>query len=450
MQAVQYRLSLARPNTHRAHIEMRIPPTHGPVDLGIPAWMPGAYKMVDHARNIRKVAARSSVSSQEGLGCESSRPSPNRPRTMGAEPGALVVERLDLHTWRIHGAENGAVVTYEVFADKLMIHEGQINADHAFLNGSVVWLAVLHALQLPCRVTVDVPEGWTLLTALTPAGADSYGAPDYDALADAPLEAGEFGHGSVVAEGVTWEIAWDGSDPEQAVKRVCSVLPVLAREAVAIFGPAPFDRYVCFLHDCDEPGYLNGLEHRTSMAIQGPLDVLTRPTPFFVMMAHEILHAWNGQRLAPTGLYRPGCDYFRPAHTTALWVVEGWTEYFASLLCLRAGLLDPPAYLANLADFFDSYFRTPGRRCTTLEEASFITWNFGDDRWNGAINYYLKGLLAAFALDIEIRVRTGGRRALDDVLRALWEQYGDRLPYEPADVERLAAEIAGQDLGDFF
>ncbi len=459
MSEISYRLSIAQPHTHRFQVEIRIPPLVGPLDLAIPAWMPGAYKLVDHARNVRRVEARRLSGPSGATGQASIGPSPDRPRTQAGGPDALLVERLDMHTWRVHGGEGGAIVTYEVFADKLMIHEGQVNADHAFLNGSVAWLAVLNARHLPCRVAVDVPDGWNVVSALDAAEAGGgYWSPDFDALADAPLEAGDFALATVSAAGVRWEIAWHGDTSEQGqsrsrdgragragandvLGRICEAIPALAREAVRLLGQAPFSRYVMFFHECQEPGYLNGLEHRTSMAMQGPLDVLSDPTAFFTMVIHEILHAWNGQRMAPLGLFRPGCDYFRPAPTTALWVVEGWTEYFASLLMLRAGLLEPSGYLAHLAETLDAFYRTPGRRCTTLEESSFITWNFGDDRWNGAINYYLKGLLTAFALDVELRVATGGRRSLDDVARELWQRYGDRQAYAPSDVERLAQEL---------
>ncbi len=456
MSEISYRLTIAQPHTHRFQVEIRIPPLDGPLDLGIPAWMPGAYKLVDHARNVRRVEARRSGAASPA---RDPLPSLDRPRTHGADREALLVERLDMHTWRVHGGESGAIVTYEVFADKLMIHEGQVNADHAFLNGSVAWLAVLNARHLPCRVQVEVPAEWNVVSALDPAATGpGFWAPDFDALADAPLEAGAFALAAVEAEGVRWEIVWHGdaseAKPSRAhdggaeragsdavLERIREAIPALAREAVRLFGPAPFSRYVMFFHEGPEPGYLNGLEHRTSMAMQGPFEVLSEPTAFFTMVIHEILHAWNGQRMAPLGLFRPGCDYFRSAQTTALWVVEGWTEYFASLLMLRAGLIEPAGYLAHLADTLDAFYRTPGRRCTTLEESSFITWNFGDDRWNGAINYYLKGLLAAFALDVELRVATEGRRSLDDLARELWRRFGDRQPYAPSEVERLAQEI---------
>ncbi len=430
-QTICYRLRIDRPHTHRVTVDMIVPPLPGPLDLAIPAWTPGAYKIVDHARNVRRVVAKAPDGSD------------------------LETERLDLHTWRIHGTEAGAAVSYEVFADKFMIHQAQVNADHAFLNGGPIWLCVKQARHMPVQVEVEAPAGWRVVTSLDSAGDGRWKARDYDALWDSPIEAGPVGVVKASAAGVDWEVVWhdmvaapsDGS-PELLAK-VAEGICKIGQAAVALFGPAPFERYVSFFHESVEPGYLNGLEHVGGMVIQGPLEAHSRPDPFFQMVSHEIVHAWNGRRLSPKGLGR-GCDLWRPAHTTALWVVEGITEYYAALLCLRAGMQDPAAYYSNLAEMITSYERTPGRKFTTLEEASFITWNFGDDRWNAAINYYLKGALTAWALDAEIRLLTGGERSLDDVVRALWAEYGDHTEYEPSAVEHIAENVAGAPLEDFF
>lgn len=430
-QTICYRLRIDRPHTHRVDVDMTIPPLAGPLDLAIPAWTPGAYKIVDHARNVRRVVAKA------------------------PDGSALRVERIDLHTWRVHGTEAGASVSYEVFADKLMIHQAQVNADHAFLNGGPVWMCVKQARHLPVAVEVQAPAGWTVVSSLDPAGDGRWEARNYDALWDSPIEAGPVGFLKASAAGVDWEIVWHdtiGSPPQGTPDiwaKIADGVCKIGSAAVTLLGPAPFKRYVCFFHESVEPGYLNGLEHVGGLVIQGPLEVQGKADAFFQMVSHEIVHAWNGRRLSPVGLGR-NADLWKPAHTTGLWVVEGVTEYYAALLCLRSGVQDPATYYANLADMIGSYERTPGRRFTTLEEASFITWNFGDDRWNAAINYYLKGALTAWALDAEIRDITLGERSLDDVVRALWAEYGDHTEYPPSAVERIAEHIAGAPLGDFF
>jgi predicted metalloprotease with PDZ domain len=53
-------------------------------------------------------------------------------------------------------------------------------------------------------------------------------------------------------------------------------------------------------------------------------------------------------------------------------------------------------------------------------------------------------------LDLEIRRRTSGARSLDEVMRLLFERYG-RAPGLPEDgVEKVASEVAGEDLRQWF
>src|SRR5690606_20612046 len=71
---------------------------------------------------------------------------------------------------------------------------------------------------------------------------------------------------------------------------------------------------------------------------------------------------------------------------------------------------------------------------------------------NATVSYYLKGALVALALDLEIRLRTEGARSLDDVMRALWQEYGadDSGGLPEGAFERIAGEATGVDLDGFF
>jgi len=67
------------------------------------------------------------------------------------------------------------------------------------------------------------------------------------------------------------------------------------------------------------------------------------------------------------------------------------------------------------------------------------------------VSYYLKGSLIALCLDLTIRSRTRGRKSLDDILRALWHEYGKTGLGVPEDgIERLAERVTGIRLRTFF
>jgi predicted metalloprotease with PDZ domain len=70
---------------------------------------------------------------------------------------------------------------------------------------------------------------------------------------------------------------------------------------------------------------------------------------------------------------------------------------------------------------------------------------------NSTVSYYLKGGLVALAFDLEVRRRTGGERSIGDVLRRLWERYGEApRGYDDAAIQGELEAATGIELGDFF
>ncbi|MEP6865060.1 MAG: PDZ domain-containing protein, partial [Deltaproteobacteria bacterium] len=69
---------------------------------------------------------------------------------------------------------------------------------------------------------------------------------------------------------------------------------------------------------------------------------------------------------------------------------------------------------------------------------------------NTTVSYYLKGGLAMFALDLQIRRRTEGAKSLDDALRLLWTRHGKPREPHPEDVQPLFEEATGLALGEVF
>jgi predicted metalloprotease with PDZ domain len=90
-----------------------------------------------------------------------------------------------------------------------------------------------------------------------------------------------------------------------------------------------------------------------------------------------------------------------------------------------------------------------------LEDSSFDTWikfyRPDANTPNATVSYYQKGALVALLLDLKIRHATASQRSLDDVMRLLWERFGaPDVGFPPGEVERISAEVAGEDLAAFF
>ena len=104
-----------------------------------------------------------------------------------------------------------------------------------------------------------------------------------------------------------------------------------------MFGGFPFDRYLFIVHAL--PVATGGLEHRASVT----MDVAGLSFEdeggyrrFANLAAHEFFHAWNVKRLHDAALGR--FDYTRENYTRLLWFFEGFTDYLAHIIMLRAGV----------------------------------------------------------------------------------------------------------------
>ena len=90
-----------------------------------------------------------------------------------------------------------------------------------------------------------------------------------------------------------------------------------------------------------------------------------------------------------------------------------------------------------------------------MGDSSFDAWTKyyrqDENAPNAVVNYYAKGSLAGLALDLTVRLKTQGRRSLDEVMRVLWQRYGSQgIGVPEGGVEDIASEIAGTSLKDFF
>ena len=73
--------------------------------------------------------------------------------------------------------------------------------------------------------------------------------------------------------------------------------------------------------------------------------------------------------------------------------------------------------------------RNAGRLKQSVAESSFDAWTKyyrqDENSPNAIVSYYQKGALVALGLDLTIRAKTDGARSLDDVMRLLWQYYGE-------------------------
>ncbi len=430
---IDYTVSISHPERHIFEVTMRIPKVRDLVTLQMPAWN-ALYQIRDFSSHMMQVSA----TDEEGH--------------------PLPMRKLDKQTWTVSG--NGTVtVSYPILWDEPGPFASQLNLDHAFLNFAMLLLYVPGRRTEDTKVAFDdVPEGWRVAVELDAAGTSTghhspaYVAPSYDALVDAPVEIGHFDEYRMEAGGRPIRIVVHGDSGDRS--RLVESLKRVVDYDVSLMGGAPFREYLFLIHVGSNFGG-GGMEHMNCTAISADV-----PAQLPSYSAHEFFHAWNVKRIRPQSL--EPVDYTKEMWTRSLWFAEGVTNTYGAYALERTGLWSTQQFYGNLADEIRELQSRPAHRWQSVEQSSLDAWYEKYPlytRPEESISYYDKGQIVGVLLDILIRDRSDNRASLDDVLRALNEEYAkagrfydesEGLRAVMEEVIRKKAPSADADLGDFF
>lgn len=435
VEPIAYVVRFPDPHTHYVMVDASIP-TDGRdrIEVMMAVWTPGSYLVREFARHV------------EGLSAQSP----------GGEP--LDVAKSRKNRWTIDtGGAARVELSYRVYAREMSVRTNWVESDFAMLNGAPTFLTLADDdMDRPHDITLELPEEWTQsLTGLTPRtdrGPHAYRAADFDALVDSPIVAGNPAVYDFSVEGTRHALvhvgesgAWDGPASAADVEKITT-------ELFRMWGAAPYEEYV-FLNMITESG--GGLEHRNSTLL-----MTNRWAPserqsylrWLALVSHEQFHAWNVKQLRPEAL--GPFDYETEVHTESLWVVEGITSYYSDLILRRADLSTTEEYLEALSRQIRSLQTTPGREVQPVALASYDAWikyyRADENSANTSVSYYTKGAVIGFLLDMRIRVATGGRQSLDDLMRLAYERFSGSRGYTPEEFRAAAQEVAGEDLSAWF
>lgn len=426
---------MPKPHTHLLEVELRLRGAlPAQTDLIMPVWTPGSYLVREFERHVQDFDAKD------------------------ASMRSLRWTKTNKNTWRVETAgARELVVTYSVYANELTVRTNEVTDQHAFWNNAALLMYPQGQLKAPSTLRV-VPFGnWKVATALPPAAggrANTFRAENFDILYDSPVEVGNFKTLSFEVKGVPHRIVIDGEgnyDPERMRR---DVQKIVEASISLMGGEIPYRDYTFFLHARSTGG--GGLEHLNSTALIFPR-FRFRPEgsyrSFLSLVAHEYFHLWNVKRIRPDAL--GPFDYTQENYTKLLWVAEGITSYYETIILLRAGLISGEDYLNELANAIRDLQNTPGRFEQSLEESSFDAWikyyRPDENAVNSQISYYDKGAIVGAMLDLEIRRASKDAHSLDDVMRALYEEhYKKERNYTPEDFQRIAERMAGANLDNFF
>jgi len=433
-QTLTYHLYFPEPHTHYVEVQFDIVGNkQDSLDFKMPTWTPGSYLIREFAKNVESVKVT-------------------------ADDIPATLKKINKNTWRVYAKKKNKVsLKYSVYAFEWSVRTSIVDDTHAHLNGTSVFMFVKGLDYLPVKVNINPYQKWEKISTQLPLEGHNpwvRTAPDYDFLADSPIEIGNHQVIQFDAGGIPHEFAIYGLHTFD-VKRLVEDTKKIIDQAVKVFGVNPCPNYTFIVQSGQNLS--GGLEHLNSTTVMA--DRFTGANEasyinFLGLLAHEYFHLWNVKRLRPTAL--GPFDYDNENYTRMLWVVEGFTSYYDDLLCYRAGILSQDFYLQKvIVQHIQSVVCTPGDSIQSLAESSLDTWikfyRRNENTKNSQVHYYQKGSVVASLLDIEIIRSSNGKYNLDTLMARLYRHFFMKgKTYSDTDFQRATEELAGKSLKEFW
>jgi predicted metalloprotease with PDZ domain len=429
-QTFAFTVSMEHPANHYYHVELRSGGLSGDAqDFKMPVWMPGYYRIMDYSKDVVNFQAA------DGAG----------------HPVPWI--KINKNTWRVKTAGAAQiVVSYDVYAFTRFVGNNSLDDRRGYFVGPAMYVYVPGMIDRPATVRFRLPQGWSsVANGLDPVDGDPnlFSAADFDLLYDCPTLLGHQEHFQFEVKGVPHSIA--AEDVPESIDRakIAADLKKIVEAATTMMGDIPYRHYTFLLMGRG----VGGVEHLTSAAMLFDGTSLTSPDGYrrwLSFAAHEYFHTYNVKRIRPIAL--GPFDYDRENFTSMLWESEGFTSYYQDLLVRRAGLMTDEQYFATLTNNISTYENSPGHLFQSAAQSSVDTWIRGDNPANTTISYYNKGPAIGAMLDYKIRAGTNNRQSLDDVMRALYNEYfkQKKRGFTDEEFRAVCERIAGAPLAEIF
>lgn len=323
-------------------------------------------------------------------------------------PGASPHERVAVHEPRAE-----IVITYEIRQ-----HDEIAEIDHRRVYRPLVQAAYFHLIghgfvvapawegdsERRIRLRWDLGDDMTMANSFGVTARAQEIDTTLDALRHAVFVGGDFRVHTLEVRGQPVHVALRGSwafSDDDYLDRVRRVVEVER----GFFGDDDFDRFLVTMiptgaRCCSYGGTGLTDSFATFIATDRPLD--GRMTH---LLAHELFHTWNGRRI---GRQEP--------EELVYWFSEGFTDYYARLLSLRAGLITLAEYADSYNAVLRAYFLSPARNA----QNAAVHDAFWSDEAVERLPYQ-RGDILAHEWNLRIQ-QAVPQSSIDDVMRALFAE----------------------------
>lgn len=320
------------------------------------------------------------------------------------------------------------------------------------------------AAAISTEASLIAPPEWQLRSALafTPQADGSVRLEDASLarLIDSPVQMGRFtklvelpGSAPFPELGHAISLAADSEEALSVPEDFAASYGRLVAQAGMLFGTRMYRHYTWLLTLSDHVAHF-GLEHHESSddrVDENSLSDVPLREGVAELLAHEYVHSWNGKYRRPAGLLSP--DYQQPMDGSLLWVYEGMTQFWGTVLPVRAGLVPQESYremLASVAGFYDIQTGARWRPLADTAVAAQILYD-APMSWSLSrrdVDFYDASEFLWLNVDTELRARSGGKASLDDYVKRFYAGAGGApalKPFLEADVYATLARVVPAD-----
>ncbi len=433
-----------------AHIreEIPVPPNSRELVLLYPQWIPGNHSPTGPISRLAGI-----VTSVDGTRVQ------------------WVRDQINVYAFHVPVSRGARTVEVQFdYLTPIKPAEGRIEWSDAIVdlawNEVVMYPAGYFSRDIPFDVTLALPQGWKCATALETASQEGstlkFKRTTLNTLVDSPLYAGvhykQVDLSPSPTDIVRLNVFADDEKDLDISKEALEAHKNLAAEADKLYQSHHYDHYDFLLLLSSKVGGI-GLEHHRSSEDGTRPNYFTEwshPSLRTDLLAHEYTHSWNGKFRRPADLWTPNFNV--PMRDDLLWVYEGMTQYWGSVLAARSGIRTPEEGRFVFARVAAGFEITPGRDWRPLVDTtnqptvsqrrpvSWVSWQLPE-------NYYTEGQLIWLDADTKIRELTHDRKSLDDFAAEFLGPYNGSFvtyPYDLNDIVEILNRIAPYDWMKFF
>lgn len=370
--------------------------------------------------------------------------------------------QYNLNEWKVKKHKGEINVSYSIFGNTKDGIFSEFSEDQVILNNPSVFIYIPKLESRPVQLNIEKPYNlnWKTATQLKKINETTYEADNLHDFMDSPVYLANFSSAEKTIEtngkSFNLKIALYGNEnyADELLEKVSKTI----EEQYKVFGSYPnFSNNTYQFILSYQPNNENSMiEHKSSsLLISNETVSKTTPVKVIESMATLFAKTWNKTRIIPISL-KP-FNLQENVLTREYWFADGFSNYYALLSMVRAGIITEDKFLEKTSYIVNSVIKSSALKYNNaLEMSKYSIFYAGNNHNQTALNatnlyipYNNHGFVIALLLDLDLRDRDNLN--LDEFMSLMWSKYGKTgNGYNHENIYGTLKEYAGDSFAESF